>query len=78
MELDLRKQLVLEAIVNEYVRTAEPVGSERLAESTTFSAKSATIRNEMDVLSSLGYLLSLIPPPGASHRTKATDSTWTA
>lgn len=57
MELDLRKQLVLEAIVNEYVRTAEPVGSERLAESTTFSAKSATIRNEMAVLSSLGYLL---------------------
>jgi heat-inducible transcriptional repressor len=57
MDLDIRKQLVLEAVVTEYVRTAEPVGSERLAESSTFSAKSATIRNEMAVLASLGYLL---------------------
>lgn len=57
MELDSRKQLVLNAVVTEYVRTAEPVGSERLADSEAFNAKSATIRNEMAVLASLGYLL---------------------
>ena len=57
MELDPRKQMVLRAVVMEYVQTAEPVGSERLAESHDFHARSATIRNEMASLSQLGYLL---------------------
>jgi heat-inducible transcriptional repressor len=57
MELDQRKQMVLRAIVTEYVRSAEPVGSERLAESHEFSAKAATIRNEMAALAQLGYLV---------------------
>lgn len=56
MDLDPRKQQVLRAVVTEYVRTAEPVGSERLADSRAFSAKAATLRNEMAVLASLGYL----------------------
>jgi heat-inducible transcriptional repressor len=56
MELDPRKQQVLRAVVTEYVRTAEPVGSERLAESRAFDAKAATLRNEMAALSTLGYL----------------------
>jgi heat-inducible transcriptional repressor len=56
MELDTRKQQVLRAVVMEYVRTAEPVGSERLADSHAFSAKAATLRNEMAALSTLGYL----------------------
>lgn len=56
MEMDSRKQQVLRAVVTEYVRTAEPVGSERLAESRAFSAKSATLRNEMAALAGLGYL----------------------
>ncbi len=57
MELDTRKQRVLRAIVTEYVRTAEPVGSERLAESHDFRAKAATIRNEMSALSQMGFVL---------------------
>ncbi|HEY3268863.1 MAG TPA: heat-inducible transcriptional repressor HrcA [Armatimonadota bacterium] len=57
MELDPRKQLVLGAVVTEYVRTAEPVGSERLAESNLFAAKSATIRNELAALANMGLLV---------------------
>lgn len=57
MELDRRKQLILRAIVTEYVDTAEPVGSERLAENPDFHAKSATIRNEMAALAALGYVI---------------------
>jgi len=57
MEIDPRKQQVLRAVVTEYVRTAEPVGSERLAESRAFTAKAATLRNEMAALASLGYLI---------------------
>lgn len=57
MELDARKQGVLRAIVTEYVRTAEPVGSERLAETHDFRAKAATIRNEMSILSQMGFVL---------------------
>lgn len=56
MEMDPRKEQVLRAVVTEYVRTAEPVGSERLVESHAFSAKAATLRNEMAALAGLGYL----------------------
>lgn len=55
--LDERKRQVLRAIIQDYVRTAEPVGSERLVETHDFHARAATIRNEMAALSNLGYLL---------------------
>lgn len=57
MDLDTRKQRVLRAIVTEYVRTAEPVGSERLAEAHDIRAKAATIRNEMSALSQMGFVV---------------------
>lgn len=57
MELDARKQLVLRAVIVDYVRSAEPVGSERLVETHAFTAKAATIRNEMAALANLGYLV---------------------
>lgn len=56
MELDLRKQRILQAIVQDYVDTAEPVGSHILVERYALGVKSATIRNEMAEMSEQGYL----------------------
>ena len=54
MELSERKKKILTAIVESYVATAEPVGSKALAEG--IGCSSATIRNEMAELTSMGYL----------------------
>jgi heat-inducible transcriptional repressor len=56
MELDLRKQRILRAIVIDYVATAEPVGSHVLVERYSLGVKSATIRNEMAEMSERGFL----------------------
>jgi heat-inducible transcriptional repressor len=47
---------VLRAVVEEYVRSGEPVGSETIAEQAGLGVSSATIRNEMAALEELGYL----------------------
>lgn len=56
MELDLRKQRILQAVVEDYVATAEPVGSQVLVTRYTLGVKSATIRSEMAEMSEWGYL----------------------
>lgn len=56
MELSERKQKILKAIVDLYIRTAEPVGSKTIAEMPDMNFSSATIRNEMAELTNLGYL----------------------
>jgi heat-inducible transcriptional repressor len=55
-EMGTRKVEVLRAVVEEYVRTGEPVGSETIAERSGLGVSSATIRNEMAALEELGYL----------------------
>ena len=52
--LTTRQEAVLKLIIEEYVKTAEPVGSRTLSKLLDFS--SATIRNEMADLEDLGYL----------------------
>ncbi len=54
-----RQKLILKAIVEEYVKTNEPVGSKTLIERPEFmlNYSSATIRNEMMELEEMGYLL---------------------
>ena len=56
MELSERKKKILRAIVDTYVRTAEPVGSKMIAEMPGMDFSSATIRNEMAELTQLGLL----------------------
>ena len=51
-----RKKKILAAVVEEYIRTAEPVGSKHLAESAGLGCSSATIRNELAELVAQGYL----------------------
>src|SRR5579859_5936025 len=54
--LEPRKIRILQAIVNDYVLTSKPVGSERLIEAYQIGCKSATVRNEMADLAEMGYL----------------------
>ncbi len=54
MELNERKRAILRSVVDAYIQTGEPVGSKYLA--TDFKVSSATIRNEMSDLESMGYL----------------------
>ena len=53
-ELDKRKRKILQAIIEEYIETAEPVSSGNLVEELNCS--SATIRNEMAELEKIGFL----------------------
>lgn len=56
MEMSGRKQKILAAVVESYIRTGEPVGSKTLMGELDFSVSSATIRNEMAELAEMGYL----------------------
>ena len=56
MGISERKKKILAAVVDEYIRTAEPVGSKAIAQSGELHCSSATIRNELAELVSLGYL----------------------
>lgn len=56
MELSDRKKQILKAIIGDYIRTAEPVGSKAISQRPELSFSSATIRNEMSELEELGYL----------------------
>jgi heat-inducible transcriptional repressor len=55
-DLSARKASVLRAVVEAYVSTGEPVGSETVAEHAGLGVSSATIRNEMASLEEQGYL----------------------
>ena len=54
--LDKRKKKVLQAIVEEYINTAEPVSSNALTNIQGLEYSSATIRNEMAELEKSGFL----------------------
>lgn len=56
MAIDDRKIKILEAIINDYVNTGEPVGSRTIAKKYDLGVGSATIRNEMSDLEDMGYL----------------------
>ena len=56
MELDARKMRILQAIIDDYILTASPVGSRTIAKSTDIGLSSATIRNEMSDLEEMGFL----------------------
>ncbi|MHB8294125.1 MAG: heat-inducible transcriptional repressor HrcA [Acidimicrobiales bacterium] len=55
--LDERKAAILGAIVEEYIDTGQPVGSQHLAANHSFAVSSATLRNEMMALEHEGYLV---------------------
>ena len=55
--LDDRKKLILQAIVEDYIKNAEPVGSRSIAKKTSLNLSAATIRNEMCDLEDMGMLI---------------------
>lgn len=56
MGIDDRKIKILQAIINDYIRTGDPVGSRTIAKNYDLGIGSATVRNEMADLEDLGYL----------------------
>ena len=56
MNLDARKQKILQVIVQDYIASAEPVGSRTIACKYDLGISPATIRNEMFDLEMMGYL----------------------
>jgi transcriptional regulator of heat shock response len=56
MELSTRQENILKAVIHEYVRTAEPVGSKELVSQYNFGVSPATVRAEMHSLERGGLL----------------------
>lgn len=54
--LTQRQIEILKSLIEEYIKTAEPVGSETLEKRHSITASPATIRNEMVKLTEMGYL----------------------
>jgi heat-inducible transcriptional repressor len=54
--LDDRKLRILQAIIDDYIHSAEPVGSRTIAKKHELGLSSATIRNEMADLEDMGFL----------------------
>src|SRR3989338_7212306 len=58
-DLTQRQVEILKSLIEEYIETAEAVGSETLEKKYSLGASPATIRNEMVKLTQLGYLKKL-------------------
>jgi heat-inducible transcriptional repressor len=56
-DLNARRAAILEAVVAEYIGTAEPVGSSHVASAPGVNVSSATVRSEMVALEREGYLV---------------------
>ena len=56
MDLGERKKKILGAVIEHYIRTAEPVGSRTISKLDELGVSSATIRNEMADLEEMGLL----------------------
>ena len=54
--MNVRKLKILAAVVEEYVRTGEPVGSKILSALPEINVSAATVRNDMAALEQMGYL----------------------
>ena len=56
MRLDGRQQEIFEIVVEEFIKSARPIGSEFLAENYDLEVSSATMRNDVAYLEELGFL----------------------
>ena len=56
MELSKRQLQILQAVIDDYVQNAEPVGSRSISKKCGLGVSPATIRNEMADLEEMGYL----------------------
>jgi heat-inducible transcriptional repressor len=56
MQMDERKKRILLAIIQDYIATAEPVGSRTISRKYELGVSPATVRNEMSDLEELGFI----------------------
>ena len=54
--MDERKQKILYGVIEEFIMTAEPVGSKRLVEQCGWDISPATVRNELAALEEMGLV----------------------
>ena len=55
MDLSERKLRILQALVGDFIRSAEPIGSRTLSKKLDMGISPATIRNEMSDLEEMGF-----------------------
>ena len=67
-----RQLLILQLTVDDFIESAQPVGSRQLSEKNGSPFSSATIRNEMADLEEMGYLKRHIPLQAECHLKKDT------
>jgi len=68
MDLGNRKRLILQAIIEDYINTAEPVGSRTISKKYLTGTSPATIRNEMADLEEMGFTSSGRVPSDKGYR----------
>ncbi len=56
VQLEGRRREILRLVIDDYIRTAEPIGSEAVRDRHRLGVSSATVRNEMAALEELGFL----------------------
>src|SRR6202140_4936585 len=56
-DLDVRKAAILNAVVTEYIASAQPVGSQHVVDAAGVNVSSATVRSDMAALEREGYLI---------------------
>jgi heat-inducible transcriptional repressor len=56
IELSDRQKILLTLVIHDYIRSAQPVGSQHLVEHYKLDMSSATVRNELAALTEMGYL----------------------
>ena len=55
-ELSERKMQILRTLIDDYIKTAQPIGSRTISRKHALGVSSATIRNEMADLEDMGYI----------------------
>lgn len=71
--MDKRKELILKTIIKEYIKTAQPVGSEGLVDKYNLDISPATVRNEMAELEQAGFIAQPHTSAGRIPTEKAYD-----
>ncbi len=71
MALSERKKKILQAVVDGYIETAQPVSSKDIQQRCLNDCSSATIRNELSALESMGYLVQPHISSGRAPSSKA-------
>ena len=72
-----RQLLIFQVIVDDFIQSAQPVGSRSLSKKEKISLSSATIRNEMADLEELGFIEKTHTSSGRIPSDKGIDIMWT-